>query len=455
MPAPVRASRWIETSIGKRIASKKHRRYMTTTKNVYVIAGGTVAHIAPHLALSAPAYGKVGWALWKTLDEFNHGAYTPKLVLTRMAAGNFEGAPETAETNEDVAQVIDTLVADLDTKMIFLAAALCDFEPLAVQRVDDHGFEVPLTIEGVATGKTSHPRLVSSAIHSVVFQPAEKIVNRVRKERKDIFLVAFKTTAGATPDEQYFTGLKLLKNASCNLVLANDVKTRLNMVITPEQARYHETTDRDIALTGLVEMALARSEGTFTRSTVVPGDPVPWSSPLVPASLRAVVDHCIARGAYKPFNDVTVGHFAVKLNETSILTSRRKTNFNELAKIGLVKVDYVGEDAVIAHGFKPSVGGQSQRRVFLDHPDVDCIVHMHVPPRSEFVSRPQRDHECGSHQCGQNTSSGLQEFTDGIKAVMLDQHGPNIVFNRSTDPNAVIAFIERYFDLEGRTDGVA
>lgn len=60
---------------------------------------------------------------------------------------------------------------------------------------------------------------------------------------------------------------------------------------------------------------------------------------------------------------------------------------------------------------------------------------------------------CGSHECGQNTSDGLENF-DGIRAVMLDQHGPNVVFNRSMDPRKVIDFIEKNFDLEGRTDNI-
>lgn len=36
---------------------------------------------------------------------------------------------------------------------------------------------------------------------------------------------------------------------------------------------------------------------------------------------------------------------------------------------------------------------------------------------------------------------------------MLDQHGPNVVFNSSTDPRKVIDFIERNFDLSAKTGG--
>lgn len=40
-----------------------------------------------------------------------------------------------------------------------------------------------------------------------------------------------------------------------------------------------------------------------------------------------------------------------------------------------------------------------------------------------------------------------------IKAVMLDQHGPNIVFPATIDPQEVIAFIERNWDLSRKTGG--
>ena len=275
-----------------------------------------------------------------------------------------------------------------------------------------------------------------------------------RYPRKDIFLVGFKATANASAEEQYRQGLNMLKASSANLVLANDVVTKLNMIIVPEEATYHVTTDREEALKALVEMTYLRSHLTFTRSTVVAGDPVPWESDLVPSALRAIVDHCIMRGAYKKFRGVTAGHFAVKLDDSNFLTSRRKTDFNDMKHVGLVKVKTDGPDSVIAYGSKPSVGGQSQRIVFLEHPETDCIVHFHCPklPESKIPTVSQREYECGSHECGENTSRGLARFGN-LEAVYLDQHGPNIAFNKSIDPQEVIDFIEANFDLTKKTGG--
>lgn len=401
-------------------------------KKIYIIGGGTVFHLRPHLALAAPAYGTVARKLGELCRDKAKNLDT-EVHLTKMAGGRH------LETNEDIAHFIDGLVANPDTKIVFLTAALCDFEG---------------QVNGVAAdkyGERLHSRTDKADISLV---PAQKIVKNIRSKRKDIFAVAFKTTCGATPDEQYIAGLNLLKEASVNLVLANDVETRLNMVITPEEARYHETTDRDAALEGLVDMAITRSQLTFTRSTVVAGDPIPWNSPMVPNTLRTVVDYCIKSGAYKPFRGATVGHFATKVDDNTFLTSIRKSNFNDLDKMGLVKIVTDGPDSVIAYGAKPSVGGQSQRIVFHDHQEYDCIVHFHCPikPESEVPQVSQREYECGSHQCGENTSKGLKKFGNK-SAVFLMEHGPNIVFHHSIDPQEVIDFIEENFDLSGKTGG--
>src|SRR5262249_5254389 len=158
-------------------------------------------------------------------------------------------------------------------------------------------------IGDIESGKYA-PRLASrdSTDATIKLTPHDKIIGAIRKTRKDIYLVGFKTTCGADPDEQYALGLRLVKDGHVNLVLTNDTKPRLNMVIVPEEARYFETTNRDEALRGLIHIALARSDLTFTRSTVLHDKPrVAWQSNEIPDNLRAVVDHLIKRGAYKSF----------------------------------------------------------------------------------------------------------------------------------------------------------
>lgn len=421
-------------------------------RRIHILGGGTFSHIRSHLALAAPAFGSTARQLYTLMQQ--KLSVQPSedtqcvLTLTAMAGGTVSTFPTSAPelalrpivTNEDVSTYVDSVIADPTAKVVIFNVALCDFTG---------------QIADITSGKYAtrlHSRDTSQSIDLAM---AEKLVGKIRKHRKDIFLVAFKTTTGALPDAQYAAGLNLLKENSCNLVLANDTKTRLNMIIVPEEARYCVTTDRVKVLRTLVDMIYARSQLTFTRSTVVDGESVDWNGSEVPTSLREVVNHCIKMGAYKPFRGVTAGHFAFKQDDTTFITSKRKTNFNHLDTVGLVKVVSTSPDSVIAYGAKPSVGGQSQRIIFSEHDDVDCIVHFHCPVKDgvDISTRPQQWVECGSHQCGQNTSDGLQDY-DGIKAVYLDQHGPNVVFNRDIDPRKVISFIDHHFTLSAKTGGL-
>lgn len=425
-------------------------------KKIHVFGGGTLSHVRSHLALIAPAFGKTANII------YNICAYHP-LNLTRTETTPIyreslkmdvemhltaicQNGDKTLLTTEDLAKRVQEVVQDPLTKIVFMSAAIVDFKGNII--TDDNRITPSGKYEPRLKSKTYNQRMLLTS--------EDKLISSIRKNRKDIFLVGFKTTTGDTKQQMYEAGLGLCKQASCNLVLVNDTKTRWNMIITPEEAAYHETQDRDEVLYNLVEMALYRSNLTFNKSTVVDGKPVPWSSELVPDSLRKVVNFCIYCGAYKEFSGSTVGHFACKIGPNEFLTSIRKTNFNNLQNIGLVRVTTDGPDSVYAYGAKPSVGGQSQRIIFGEHPEYDCVVHFHSPLKENHVNnipiKSQREVECGSHQCGERTSQSMQRFGN-LSAVMLDNHGPNIVFNRSIDPLEVIDFIENNFDLSKKTGG--
>lgn len=421
-------------------------------KKIHVLGGGTFSHVRSHLALSTPAFGGTARAI---VDHFNHELKSQMigeerievvLHLTKMAD------PQNSQlvTNDDVAKLLDTLIADPETRGIVFNVALTDFNGDILS--DTPGESIP-------RGKYS-ARLTSREPDQMMrLTTADKLIGRIRKERKDIFAVGFKTTTSKGPEDQYAAGLRLLKENSLNLVLANDLTTRNNILIAPEETQYCSTTDRNDALSLLSKMMLSRMSNTFTRSTVVDGAAVPWYAVDVPTNLRKVVNHCIQKGAYKPVLGKTAGHFAVKVDETTFLTSARKTNYNELNEIGLVKVVSTGPDHVLAYGRKPSVGGQSQRQIFREHPEADCIVHFHCPvlPGADIPVAEQWPNECGSHECGKNTSDHLKAYDLGdghsLKVVMLDKHGPNIVYNREVPAAKVIEFIDRNFDLSKKTGG--
>lgn len=418
-------------------------------RRIVILGGGTVTPVRNHLALCAPAYGSTAKALvglfQAELDrEGLASAYRVELALTKMA-----DSTSRLETNDDVAKYVEQLVADPLVKAIVFNVALTDYNG----QVGD-----------VPSGKHAERLKTSQGCQVMSLTPADKLIGRIRRERKDIFVVGFKTTTDHASGDQYARALELLKKNSVNLVLANDTVRRNNMIVAPEETRYCETTDRATVLEFLARMTVSRMQNRFTRSTVVEGSPVSWGSELVPVNLREVVNHCIEQGAYKPVLGKTAGHFAVKVDDGRILTSIRKTNFNQLDEVGLVQVESRSDDEVIAYGARPSVGGQSQRIIFREHDDLDCIVHFHCPVKPDASQKDlipvkeQWPNECGSHECGRNTSRGLREVDlgegDRLSVVFLDSHGPNIVFNRRTPASKVMAFIDRNFDLAAKTGGL-
>lgn len=234
---------------------------------IRIVGGGTVVHVRNHLALAAPAYGGTARALAAICARRGEPA---TLTLTRLADPS-----SPYETNEDVARLAASIVADRTTRIVFWNVAVCDYTG---------------TIDGVPAGATAERLHTRDGARAIDLVPADKIVGSLRRERKDLFVIAWKTTVGADEDAMYSAGLRLLKGASANLVMVNDVTTRTNMIVTPEEARYHVTRDRAAALEAVVDMACLRARGTFTRSTVVPGSAgVPWQSDVVAANLRAVV----------------------------------------------------------------------------------------------------------------------------------------------------------------------
>lgn len=403
-------------------------------KKCIIIGGGTFNHVRNHLALAAPAFGETARQL-AALCQRKFENMDVELILTKMADHR-----SAIVTNDDLSEYVDGLVASNLTKVVFFNAAVTDFE-------GDIGPYVP-------SGKYAE-RLRSDVPELLKLLPyPDKIVGKLRKTRKDIFVVAFKTTCNASPDGQFRQALSMLKKNSVNLVLANDVVTHKNFIVTPEEGVIHGT--REELLGKLVDMAWARSHLSFTRSTVVEGTPVPWTDPRVPSNLRTVVNRLVELGAYKEFNGATTGHFAAKLGPSHFLTSIRKTNFKNIAEKGMVEVRTQGDDEVIAFGARPSVGGQSQRAIFSAYKNCDCIVHFHCPlldkPRDDIRVMSQGEYECGSHECGHNTRDGLRPFGN-LHAVMLDNHGPNLVFSKEVNPAEVLEFIEANFDLSRPTNG--
>ena len=99
-------------------------------KKIYILGGGTYSHVRCHLNLDAKANGKTARKLATlfSTELKNNGLeneYEVHTILTQMAMP--ENNPYKIVTNDDVSALLDTLIADPDTKVIVQNMALCDF----------------------------------------------------------------------------------------------------------------------------------------------------------------------------------------------------------------------------------------------------------------------------------------------------------------------------------------
>lgn len=442
-------------------------------KNIYVITGGTINYVRPHFALSAPAYGNIGREIADHLNEINiQDEYNLYLIPTKMALGVIQedkdyeivynsilekSGLDKLETNDELSKFIDYLISEKDTRCIIMSAAVCDFEPSLVTT------EVEQNSENF--GK-NYSRLKSNNYISLELKPSEKIVSKIRKTRKDIFLVNFKTTSDVGFDETYKQGLFSLKKNSSNLVFANDIKQKINMVITPEEFPYY-ANDRKETIDILCKMLKDRLNLTFEDKTFLVDNLRGYPDKLIasnsiPRNWYDVMQYLFKNNAFKPLSTTgkTSGHFGCRVygKDYERITSERKINHNESFERGMIRVYSYKDNKLMVGGAKPSVGEKTQEMIYHELGNkIDSIVHFHCPLKegvSEIPTKSQFSFECGSKECALNTISGMKEMLPGIWVVHLENHGPNIAFSKDVKTNDVIDLINKYWDLSKKTGGI-
>jgi hypothetical protein len=210
-------------------------------KKIYVITGGTMVHVSPHFSLCAPAYGNVGLNIYRQLSKriaFQklENRYKTYLVKTKMAGENSKvtkahleelGVTFSPETNQDLQTLIHELVNHEETIGVVMSAAICDFEPVELMVSGDMGI-VKITKFGKNQKRLHHVKSLA-----LQMQPSDKIIDLIKGKRPDIFLVTFKTTAGATENELFSQASDNMRRSKSDLVFANDIHKHLNMVVTP------------------------------------------------------------------------------------------------------------------------------------------------------------------------------------------------------------------------------
>lgn len=178
---------------------------------IHVFGGGTVSHVRNHLALCAPAYGETARKLYDMLRAAGYSDDQVKLELTRMA-----DSTSRMETNQDVANRVNELLADPKTRAIVFNVALCDFEG---------------QIGDVVSGKYAARLKSREGLQAMTLAPAAKVLGAIKAARPDIFVVGFKTTADSIIPERLALAERQIRETGVDLVLANDTVTRKNLLV--------------------------------------------------------------------------------------------------------------------------------------------------------------------------------------------------------------------------------
>lgn len=175
-------------------------------KKCVIIGGGTFNHISCHLALAAPAFGQTARDMARWFPQITKDMECI-LTLTKMADHT-----SALVTNQDVMAYVASLLTDPLVKIIVLNAAICDFE-----------IENP----------SEETRLSSKQDYPVVMKGiTSKIIGGIKALRPDIVVCGFKTTHGATRREQEEKAVNSMLTNNLDFVVANDLGTRCNMLIT-------------------------------------------------------------------------------------------------------------------------------------------------------------------------------------------------------------------------------
>lgn len=178
---------------------------MSNTK-VVIIGGGTFNHVSCHLALAAPAFGTTARQLAKIYQ--GHGVDV-ELVLTKMADHTSK-----IVTNEDLARKLVEISEDPDVEVVVMNAAVCDFS-----------MDSPIQEERLSSSR-NYPALLKGI--------TGKLVKEFKALRPDVVVVGFKTTSGAKWTTQLSKASLSLESNGIDIILANDVGTKNNMVLTRE-----------------------------------------------------------------------------------------------------------------------------------------------------------------------------------------------------------------------------
>lgn len=188
-------------------------RHATQRKTILVTSGGTAEPIDGVRVLTNTSTGATGAAIATHLARAGHD-----VVLLRAHQAIAADGPCAEETFGSFAELSDALQHQLGTgrfHAVIHAAAVSDY---GVEAIIDSGGEVP---------PGAGQKIVSGRSPLLRLRPYPKLVDRLRGwSPSPLLIVAFKLTAGASPDEAVAAVRDLLAHSGADFVVHNDTASR-------------------------------------------------------------------------------------------------------------------------------------------------------------------------------------------------------------------------------------
>lgn len=183
--------------IAKVILDNLRKKDILKGKKVVITSGGTIEPIDSVRFITNRSSGKMGAALAES--AYLSGAQVKILRSKKSVKPRFNINEEIFETAEDLERLLEK--ETLQSAIIIHAAAVSDFKP-----------------KNVLKGKIS-----SGKRFTVVFEPREKILDKLKKYNPKVLVVGFKALFDVSDGELIKSAKEILKKSNADFIVANDV----------------------------------------------------------------------------------------------------------------------------------------------------------------------------------------------------------------------------------------
>lgn len=385
-------------------------------KKVLITAGGTLEAIDGVRQIKNTSSGKLGATIANILyDENTEIIYVSNRYAIRPTIPH-----KWIETMSvlDVEQKMKKILTTEKIDIVIHSMAVADY---TVSGIESEG--VFYSKDSLETSKLSS----SSDEIKIVCKKAPKILPQIKEWQPHVYLVGFKLLNNVTEDKLFDVAFNQLRNARCNLVIANDLESikkgnHEGLFVYPEKQMDKTVGKENIALflkKTLEKRAFAkRTKSIHLSSNVtIPTD--------VKQQMKLMGEQVFNDGLLPVVTGGTYGNLSVKKDNHIYITGRNvhKGKLTEDTICILDKIEYINEKTLYAnipyHGkVKPSIDSAIHDLIYKNHL-IESILHLHT--NKIFNTNMTVDsYVCGSKE---EADAILQEIEGTNLFVQMKKHG--------------------------------